>query len=67
MVQAQFMSLFLKGTVHTIDFNKVIIIVNHLQLTIHIQIVCGNLACKVFTTTSILVLHCKVFNLSVQQ
>jgi len=66
VVQAQFVSLFLKGTVHTIDFNKVIIIVNHLQLTIHIQIVCGNLACKVFTTTSILVLHCKVFNLSVQ-
>ena len=39
MVQAQFMSLFLKDTVHTIDFNKVFIIVNHLQLTIHIQIV----------------------------
>ena len=43
VVQAQFMSLFLKGTVYTIDFNKVIINVNHLQLTIHIQIVCGNL------------------------
>ena len=27
VVQAQFVSLFLKGTVHMIDFNKVIIIV----------------------------------------
>ena len=67
VIQAQFLSLFLKGNVNTIDFNKVFIIVNHLQLTVHIQIVCGNLACKVFTTTSILVLHCKVFNLSFQQ
>ena len=67
VIQTQFLSLFLKGNVNTIDFNKVFIIVNHLHLTVHIQIVCGNLACKVFTTTSILVLHCKVFNLSFQQ
>ena len=67
VIQAQFLSLFLKGNVNTIDFNKVFIIVNHLQLTVPIQIICGNLACKVFTTTSILVLHCKVFNLSFQQ
>ena len=29
VVQAQFVLLFLKGTVHTIDFNKVFTIVNY--------------------------------------